>query len=71
MQFGEDRYYTRDAMVTSAQSRDKLGNRGSKNDKVPTTVWEEYKVERRKERKERKENSNSRRGKDYKMSSRQ
>jgi len=47
-----------------------LGDRESKNDKVPTTVWEEYKSERRKERKEREENSDSRRGKDCEIGSR-
>ena len=51
-------------MVTSTQSRNKLEDRGSKNDEVSTTLWEEYKVERRKENKEREESSNPRRGKD-------
>jgi len=57
-------------MTTSIQFRDKLGDKESKNDKVPTTVWEEYKSERRKERKEREENSDSRRGKDCEIGSR-
>ena len=70
MQFGEDRYNIRDIVVTSAQSRDKLGDKESKNDEVPTTIWKKYKVERRKESKERKESSNSREEEDCKMNSR-
>jgi len=66
----ENKYNIRDTVVTSAQSRDKLGDRRSKNNKVSTTVWKEYKVERRKESKERDESSNPRREKDYKMGSR-
>ena len=38
MQFGKDRYNIRNAVVASTQSRDKLGDRGSENDKVSTTV---------------------------------
>ena len=57
-------------MTTSTQSRDKLGDRGSKNNKLSTTVWEEYEVERKKERIEREENGDSRRGKDCEMGSR-
>ena len=38
MQFGENKCYTRNAIVTSIQSRDKLEDRRSKNDKVPTIV---------------------------------
>ena len=57
-------------MTTSTQSRDKLGDRGSKNNKLSTTVWEEYEVERRKERIEREENGDSRREKDCEMGSR-
>ena len=70
MQFGEDRYYTRNAIVTSAQSRDKLGDRRNKNNEVPTTLWKKYKVERRKGEKERKESGNPRRRKNCKMGSR-
>jgi len=70
MQSGEDKCYIGDAMVTSIQSRDKLGNRRSLDNKMPTTVWKEYKAKRRKESKERKESSNSRRRKDCKMDNR-
>jgi len=35
------------AIVTSAQPRDKLGDRGSKNDKMPTAVWKKYSSEGR------------------------
>jgi len=52
-------------MVISTQSRDKLENRESKNNKVSTTIWEKYKVKRRKE------SSNPRREKDCKIDSRQ
>jgi len=64
MWFGEDKYNTRDTIVTSTQSRDKLENRESKNNKVSTTIWEKYKVKRRKE------SSNPRREKDCKIDSR-
>ena len=71
MQPGKNRYNTGDAVVTSMQPRDKLGDRKSKNNEVPTTVQKEYKVKRRKESEEREESSNSRREKDYKIGSRQ
>ena len=35
-------------MVISTQPRDKLGNRRSENDEVPTIVWKEYKAKGRK-----------------------
>jgi len=38
MQPGKNRYNTRDAMVISIQPRDKLGNKRSKNNKIPTIV---------------------------------
>jgi len=66
-----NRCSTGDAVVTSTQPRDKLGDRGSKNDKIPTTVWKKYEAERRKESEEREESSNSRRRKDCEMGSRQ
>jgi len=37
-------------VVVSTQSRDKLGDKRGKNNKVPTIVWKKYKVERKKER---------------------
>ena len=42
-------------MVVSTQSRDKLGDKRGKNDKVPTIVWKEYKVERKKGREKKEE----------------
>ena len=56
-----------DAMVISTQLRDKLGNRRSQDNEMPTTVWKEYKAKERKGSKERKESSDSRRGKDCKI----
>jgi len=38
-------------MVISTQPRDKLGNRRSQNDEMPTTIWKEYKAKRKKKRK--------------------
>ena len=38
-------------MVISIQPRDKLENRRSQNDEMPTTIWKEYKAKRKKERK--------------------
>jgi len=46
-----------------AQSRDKLGDRRSENDKIPTIVWKKYKAKRKKD-------SGSRRGKDCEIDSR-
>jgi len=53
-----------------AQSRDKLGDRRSENDKISTIIWKEYKAKRKKEDKERKKDSDSRRGKDCEIGSR-
>jgi len=52
------------------QSRDKLEDKKGKNDKVPTTVWKEYKVERKKEREKKKEASNLKKEKDSEMDNR-
>ena len=44
----EDRCYIGDTMVTSTQPKDKLGNRRSENNEVPTIVWKEYETKERK-----------------------
>jgi len=56
-------------MVVSTQSRDKLEDRRSENDKVPTIVWKKYEAKRRKEDEEREKGSDSKREKDCEMSS--
>jgi len=56
-------------MVVSTQSRDKLEDRRSENDKVPTIVWKEYEAKRKKEDEEREKGSDSKREKDCEMSS--
>ena len=54
-------------MVTSIQPRDKLENRRSQDNEMPTTVWKEYKAKEKKGSKEKKKSSNSRRRKDCKI----
>ena len=58
-------------MVASTQSRDKLKDRRGKNNKVSTTIWKEYEVERKKGKEKRGEASNCKRGTGGKIGSRQ
>ena len=53
MQPGKNGGHIRDAMIGHPQSRNKLGKRGSKNDKVSTYLWEEKARRKEKESKER------------------
>ena len=56
-------------MVVSTQPRNKLGNRRSQDDKVPTIVWKKYKAKREKGEERSKKNGNIGRRKDSEMGS--
>ena len=69
MQSRKNRHYTRDAIVASTQPRNKLENRRSQNDKVPTIVWKKYKAKREKREERSKKNGDIRRRKDGEIGS--
>jgi len=56
-----------DAMVTSPQPRNQLGNRGGQDDKMSSIMWKEHKIGKETESKERKKGSHTRRRKDGEM----
>ena len=56
-------------MVASTQPRNKLGNRRSQDDEVPTIVWKKYKAKREKGEERSKKNGDIRRRKDGEMGS--
>jgi len=56
-------------MVVSTQPRDKLGDRRSQDNKVPTIVWKEYKAKGGKGEKESKKSSNIGRREDHEIGS--
>jgi len=57
-------------MVVSTQPRNKLGNRRSQDDEVPTIVWKKYKAKREKGKERSKKNGNIGRRKDGEIGSR-
>jgi len=70
VQFGKNRHYIGNTIVTSTQPRNQLGNKRSQDDKIPTIMWKKYKVQRRAESKKRKKSSNIKREKDSEIGNR-
>ena len=52
MQFGKNRGDTKNAIVSSPQPRNRLGERRSENDIVPTYMWKRKEIGREKGNKE-------------------
>jgi len=61
VQFGKNRHYIGNTIVTSTQPRNQLGNKRSQDNKMPTIMWKKYKVKRKAESKKRKKSSNIKR----------